>query len=604
MKKRIKALLLSSLIGTFLLSACNSGQNDMINGSLFVTIENSKVERFDSVKLMLKNGVDDVEWASSDENVAKIDDGELIALKEGNVVISAISGNTKQEQTISIIDSGKLPTIDVDYLPIIRGDSYALDVNAYFNNKEMKGVTFEYSVADTSIANVENSILKGISYGDTTINISLSWYNQADIIKKEIPCTVTKNTAVYTDKAEYTLYTMDSVLGTAWATQTQIQTSVYYENTKLEDLTFSWSSTDENIVTVDQNGNIYAVAMGSAYVVGKCDYNGEELSTRLVPVHVEKPFLKTDMDLAFDINQDAVFDSEKVLGVGYSIGKIVDIETKKEYAVVNNRLKLDDFVTGEYEFDIYEQNMQFSIRANVVFADYIVRTVEDLKTATAAKSGYIALVEDLENVGAFKTENSTSDNMFSGVFNGLGHTISGIIYQDSNRSLFSFVGDCVFKNLAVISTCKTINSGALFYQSRGNVVIQDCYLDVTLEGTNLRGSGGVGGLLFSGSFTAENSIIKVEGLSQNEEVRKYCGAIAGRTCCMLVECKNTYLIANGNSFSEMEEATNNCAKYHIKKRDNIFNDELEFISAKEEGFLELDGYNRYWDLTGDIPSFL
>lgn len=593
MKKKLKALLAISLVSIIAFPACQKqGTGNQLSDELFVALGDTSIERFSVVELELGEDVKEVSWSSSDESVAIVEDGELVGLKAGTAVISAVRGNEKQEQTITVIDEGKKPTMDVAYLPVMRGDSYKMDVKAIFNGVELSDATFSYSVADTSIATFEKDVLKGVAYGETTVTISLSWRGQENVATKTVPCTVMKNVAVYTDKAEYQLYTLAEVLGETFEKETQIQPSVYYEGKKVEDLSLTWESADTSIATIDNTGKISAVAYGETYVVGKCEYNGEQLSTRQVPVKVEKPHVKTTMELPFKVGSSAMnFES-----VGYSVGRIVNLETGVDYVCTDNVADLKSLEAGEYTFALYEENDAYSAEVEVIIADYLVTNKAELQEATAAWEAYVVLMNDI-NVGKFKTTNSIRGQRSKGTFNGLGHTLT-ITYANGNRSLYSYVRDFVFKNLGVICTITTDNNtGALFYQ--GSAILDNCYIETTITKEDSFYVGGIGDY---GSLNISNTIVKVNGLGISEYVLTHCGALLGRLPKAQFESSNTYVISEEGTLTT-DAYGGTYADWLNAKEGLLYRSEQAVIEAKKNGEIVMEGFNHYWDLTGDFPVF-
>ena len=604
MKQSLKALAVFALLGVVAFSSCNSGTKTETETSdeLFVLVENSQIERFDSVELELGEDVKDVTWSSSDESVATIEDGKLVGLKAGTTVITAVKGNEKQEQKISVVDNGKKPTINVDYLPVMRGSEYKLDTKAYFNGLQLDNTTFTYSVANTAVASIANNALTGVSCGQTTVTISLSWRNQTNVLAKTVPCEVMKNVAVYTDKAEYTLYTMGSVLGKSFVTEMQIQPTVYYDNEKIDDVTMTWVSGDESIATVDANGKVTAVAYGETYVVGTCEHNGETLSTRKVPVKIEKPYVKTGVTLPVKEGTTNVT-VEAILGTEYSFGKVVNLSTGKEYDYTESGVDLSRFGAGEeYTFVLKDKEDTFSTEIDVLFADYVVTDEATLQEATAAPDAYVVLANDLE-IDSF-VSGAEKGQSSKGTFNGLGHTLT-ITYayeKGFNFSLYCSVGNFVFKNLSVICTLNKTLCGALSYHAVGKIVIDNCYIETTIAKDNAVNNGGLFDFLGkNASLTMTNSIVKVNGLNRNETVQGKCGAIISRCGSQSIFFTNSYVIADGTlCATENEYSTGKRVNNRLKV---IYKDEEGFAEAKKENKIVLDGYNQYWDLTDIIPKF-
>ena len=601
MKKSLKSLVAFALLGVCAFTGCNIQlkPKSEISDELFVAVADSQIERFDSVELELCQNVKDVTWSSSDESVATIEDGELIGLKAGTVVISAVKGDEKQEQKISVVDNGRAPTINVDYLPVMCGSEYKLDTKAYFKGLQLDDTTFTYSVANTAVASIANDALTGVSYGETLVTISLAWRNQPNVFTKTVPCRVMKNAVIYTDKAEYTLYTMDSVLGETFATETQIQPTVYYENEKIDDVTMTWVSGDESIATVDTSGNVQAVSYGETYVVGTCEYNGETLSTRKVPVKIEKPYVKTGLTLPIKVRDAHVIIGKDTILGAYSFGKVVNPSTGYEYEYTGSGVDLSKFGAGEeYTFVLKEKEDAFSAEIDVVFADYIVTDEATLEEATADLNAYVALANDLE-VDEFDCK-AVKDVYCNGTFNGLGHTLT-VMYPNMNESLYRDVNEFVFKDLSIICTLNGKNNGALAARVRGKLVVDNCYIETTIAKDDATNNAGLFDFASStATLTVTNSIVKVNGLNRNETVQKKCGAIIARCASKKLFFTNSYVIANGTLCA----VDNNYTRKELNDRLRIlYKDEMEFAEAKEKNKITLDGYNACWDLTGIIPKF-
>ena len=615
MKKPIKTLLAVSLVSIFTFPACSKREESEFVSSdeLFVALAQGRIERFSSVELELGEDVKEVAWASSDESVAVIENGELVGLKAGTTVISAVLDNQKQEQVITVVEE-EAPTIDVDALPVMRGYSYQMDVKAFFNGEELSDTAFSYSVADTSIATLKDNVLSGVAYGETEVTISLSWRGQENVATKTVPCLVTKNVAVYTDKAEYTIYSMDSVLGVPFSVETQVQPSVYYEGETLDDLTFTWESGDKNIATVDADGKVSAVAYGETYVIGKCEYNGETLSTRQVPIKVEKPHLtysESKVDIPVKVGSTKVtFVPEKVLGEGYSVGKVVEIASGTNYSCTDNAADLSSLLTGEYTFVVYDKDESFSTEVNVVIADFLVSTSKDLDDAMLSLKAYVALVNDLTYVTLDKEGNETNafrapynnvQTVHEGTFNGLGHTLT-ITYATNKRSLYAYVRNFTFKNLAIKATVTAQSeTGGLYRRNRGRVFIDNCYIETTITRDDSYKIGGIADQTYGNvPIQISNTIVKVNGLDRSAYVQSQCGALYSDWDNPKVMYENVYVIAAGKLASV---ANGSMATDVNKKVDTLYKDEETFIEAKNNNGISFNTFNHYWDLSGDIPQF-
>lgn len=604
MKKIVHILMAFSLfILTF--AACGPTEPPVSEeADLFNAVENSKIERFDQMELSLKQGIDNVVWQSSNESVAVVEEGQLIGISAGTTTITASVGTKKQTQTITVIDNGVMPIIHFDSLPLLKGDSFTFAPDAYFKGRVMENVTYVYSVADTSIASVSGNVFTGVNYGSTNVEIKMSWRDT--LIKTEtIVCTVNENKAVYTNKLVYDLYIVDKVLDTPFAVFEKIETTVFNAGNKVENVAFTWTSANEKIVTVNSDGVINAVSVGETTVVGTAKVGDVEFSTREIPVKVNTPYLQTNIDVVHDINVGAAMalDVTQILGEGYSVGKIITLSDNKEYEIVNNTLDVAGFALGEHKVAVYEKSGLFATEVNFVLADYIIHTAKELQEMKPTEHEYIVLAEDILDVGVYMDGYNDAyiaeykKQFFYGVFNGLGHKISGLIFKTSGLGLFGYATGATFINVSIVAESHTDNHGVLFYNG-GDIKVDNVYIDVTFTEKS-RLCGAIGDIIFT-TLSMSNSIIVTNG---TEAIGTDCGAILSRAAWIAVVFDNTYVLSDGRLCSLSTNSHNpNAETVNAKKNGVLFQNETAFEKAKNSGKLDFSGYNKYWDLSGVIPA--
>ncbi len=605
MKKILRILLSFSLLIVFAFSACNIFQSPTKEEKeLFNAIENGKIDRFDEIELSLKENVESVIWKSSNESVAVIEDGKLIGISAGTAVITASVGNENQTQTITVVDNGVAPIMNFDNLPLLKGDSFTLNPTTYFKGRVMEDVTYEYTVADVSIASVDGNVFTGESYGSTNVEIKMSW--RGNLIKTEtIVCTVNENKGVYTNKLTYDLYIVGNVLDATFAVSDTIETTVFNEGNKIENVTFTWTSANEEVASVDEAGVITAVGVGETTVLGTANVDGEEFVTRAIPVSVNNPYLKTNIDVLYDVNSGSTmtWDATQVLGEGYSIGKIVELEDNKEYEITDNMLDVSNFSLGEYQVAVYEESGLFATEVKLVFADYIIRTAKELQEMKPETHKYIVLANDLPNVGVYMADYNDAykkdyiAKFFGGVFNGLGHTISGIIFTRDKLGLFGYTRGSTFMNVSIIAESRIDQHGVFCYNG-DTITVDNVYIDITFTG-NSRLCGAIGDIIFN-SLVISNSMIVTNGTELNGTD---CGAILARAAWISVTFDNTYVISDGRLCSLSTDSHNpNQGNVNAKKNGVLYQNKIAFEKAKQEGKLDFSGYNGYWDFSDVIPT--
>ncbi|MBO4594189.1 MAG: hypothetical protein J5697_00635 [Clostridia bacterium] len=610
MKKFINVLMTVFLVFIFAFTGCggkdaDAGEKDTtvivsadnVQEILFERVQNSKISCFQSVKIKLKKGYEKAVLSSDNSEIVAIENGFIVGISTGSAVLSAVFDGIKQEQIITVVKPETVD-FDLDNLPILKGDSYKISLTTYVDNIIVGDVEYYYETKNPSVATINGDVLSGMDYGSTEVVVTVSWHG-TQITKKSIPCTVNSNDAIYTNKESYEIYTIGNVLGTPFKTSETIVAYVFSDGAKVEEATLLWASADTSVATVSGSGVISAVSEGETVVTGACNYGGKTISTRRIPVKVSKPYLSTDVDVLFDVNESTgVFDTAKVLGSGYSIGKIVDIDNKREYETTDNSVNMRNFPIGEYRLAVYEANEEFATEINVVVADFIINDVNDLQSIHWGSYKYVALNADLENVGKYNNlVPDGQEHFFTGTFNGLGHKISGIRFQFNNFGLIRTLDGATIKNLAVVCSAEGKRQGALFYNCINHPVIDNVYIDMTFAASS-ENVGGISHLVF-GEITVRNCFVKSHGTEG-----RYNGAAVAVCNTNGIRFINTYFVSDVAICSDDPNYTYN-AQYALLRSQTsgiVFDTDEEFTVARAEGLVSLEGYNSYWDLSGS-PIF-
>ena len=114
-----------------------------------------------------------LDWKSSDESIAKVEDGIVTGISEGTAIITATTTDgTNLSQTCTITVIGKIikvssVTLNYQKLEIIKGESET--ILATILPTEATNTSLEWESSNKSVASVENGIVTAVSVGKAII---------------------------------------------------------------------------------------------------------------------------------------------------------------------------------------------------------------------------------------------------------------------------------------------------------------------------------------------------------------------------------------------------------------------------------------------------
>ena len=122
----------------------------------------------------------DVTWASSNNNIATVDaNGNVKAVTAGSAIISAKTNDQGKlaECTITVTEKDPVINLDKENYSVIKDGTMTFNVS--IENTDIS--QYDVSIADESIAKIENGKIKGVSAGTTKLTVTISGTS----IKKE-----------------------------------------------------------------------------------------------------------------------------------------------------------------------------------------------------------------------------------------------------------------------------------------------------------------------------------------------------------------------------------------------------------------------------------
>ena len=136
----------------------------------------------------------EIVWTSSDDTVAKVENGKVTALKVGTAVITATVGDKTATVTVTV------PAILIEGIEVTL-DNAKIEVEGTANlkvttnpEKVTEEVAVVYESSDETIAKVdENGVITGVNPGKATITVTVNdKFNQEveiEVVEKQVPVT-------------------------------------------------------------------------------------------------------------------------------------------------------------------------------------------------------------------------------------------------------------------------------------------------------------------------------------------------------------------------------------------------------------------------------
>lgn len=219
-----------------------------------------------------------VEWTSSDESVATVDaTGKVVAVSAGEADITASVTDSEMSAVCKVTVKVAAKDITVpDNLDVKLNDGNETTVETTVSPADATDVKVSYTSTDEAVATVDkDGRVQVLQPGECDIVTTLTQEDKKVVEKK------THIKAYY----EVEGITLDKTEGILTAGNTVALNATVLPEEIADETTVTWTSSDEKVATVDENGKVTAIAAGEATITANA---GEKSTTYKLTVQAKK----------------------------------------------------------------------------------------------------------------------------------------------------------------------------------------------------------------------------------------------------------------------------------------------------------------------------
>ena len=219
-----------------------------------------------------------VEWTSSDESVATVDaTGMVVAVSAGEADITASVTDSEMSAVCKVTVKVAAKDITVpDSLDVKLNDGNETTVEATVSPADATDAKVSYASTDEAVATVDkDGRVQVLQPGECDIATTLTQEGKKVVEKK------THIKAFY----EVEGITLDKTEGILTAGNTVTLNATVLPEEIADETIVTWTSSDEKVATVDENGKVTAIAAGEATITANA---GEKSTTYKLTVQAKK----------------------------------------------------------------------------------------------------------------------------------------------------------------------------------------------------------------------------------------------------------------------------------------------------------------------------
>ena len=546
--KRLLALIFATISSLLFWNSCSQKEQDI--PVAFVTLSQPAAEMIIGEFITLKATISpsnaterEIMWASSKQSVASVDQtGKVVSIAEGTSTITATAGG-KLGSCVVTVSKGVVEVSSINFdktgVSLKVGETVTLTATVKPDDATDKTVT--WSTSDASVATVSDGVVTAIKLGSATI--------RAKAGDKEATCAIT------VEATPVTSVTLDQTSASLKVGETVSLTATVKPD-DATDKSATWSSSNTSVATVSSTGVVTAKSAGSAIIMvttkdgsktATCSVTvkaktvsvtGVSLDyTSLTMTEGETQTLTATISPSNATDKSVTWSSSNTSVATVSSAGVV---TAKAAGTVAITVKTNDgnktatcIVTVQEEKPSYYHIIS-SAEELIAFRNYINNGGEEQNGRLTAD---ITLSDTWQGIG-------TESQPFSGIFDGNGHSVSGLSCQSSYSGLFGVVKNATIHNLTVSGSF----SNGQYMGGIAGIAISST-IDNCQSSINISSGSYLGGIVGSSENCTISNCAHTENTIGNTSSNNV-GGIAGQTSSQteIYNCYNAGRIYGSDCF--------------------------------------------------------
>ncbi len=268
---------------------CNKKNESIVNNDILSLDKNAITVYIDETITITAN-IEGVTWTSDNETIATVKNGVVTGIKFGKTVITATKGEQKASCEVTVkeklVSEGNF-YLTAEKTSIFKNRSISISAIMYFGEQliDSDNLNFVWTSSNENIATVDqNGRVTGINVGNAIITCTVNYNNKEYTDTTEIE--VEMFTVLISDEEEIRIASGNTLSGKTNSNNTDTFTfKVYDENENLLNINMddvTYSSSDNNIVMVDEKGKLTAINTGKATVTASYGNNICSVSVKVI----------------------------------------------------------------------------------------------------------------------------------------------------------------------------------------------------------------------------------------------------------------------------------------------------------------------------------